>query len=242
MPTTPDDRPELTLTSTADGTRTLHCPVADQTYHSTHGALAEARHVFLEGSDTAQRLAEGLATHVLEIGLGTGLNLAVTLAEAARTRTPLRYTAVELRPLPPPLLDALAHDAILPPDLRNPFRQLLSGLHDAPQGSVLRERWRPPHPDVDITLVRDDARSALPCLDIHVDAIYLDAFSPSACPELWETDFLAALRRVSVPEAVLATYSCAGAVRRALVNAGWTPRKRPGPPGGKREVLRATRP
>ena len=36
------------LITTADGSSSLYIPELDETYHSTHGALKEALHVFIE--------------------------------------------------------------------------------------------------------------------------------------------------------------------------------------------------
>ena len=78
--------------------------------------------------------------------------------------------------------------------------------------------------------------------DVGFDAIYHDAFSPSVAPELWSPAFLARLASALAPGGRLVSYSVAGAVRRALADAGLEVRKVPGPPGGKAEVLVATRP
>jgi len=43
--------------ATTDGVDTLFSPTYRQTYHSRHGALVEARHVFLRGSGVEARLA-----------------------------------------------------------------------------------------------------------------------------------------------------------------------------------------
>src|SRR5690606_26607053 len=85
-----------------------------ESYRSRHGALSEARHVFLEGSDVAAKLRSGLAVKVLEIGFGTGLNFLVT-AQAAGPGTTLRYTALE-NDLPPlTALAALEYERLLAP-------------------------------------------------------------------------------------------------------------------------------
>jgi len=52
------------------------------------------------------------------------------------------------------------------------------------------------------------------------DAVFLDPFSPSVCPELWTVDFLRAVAERMRPTGILATYSCAAAVRAALLEAG----------------------
>jgi hypothetical protein len=78
--------------------------------------------------------------------------------------------------------------------------------------------------------------------DASADAVYLDPFSPAVNPDAWTPDVLAALARRLRPGGVLASYTVAGHVRRALAAAGLEVAKVPGPVGGKREVLRAHRP
>ena len=73
-----------------------------------------------------------------------------------------------------------------------------------------------------------DAVDVLPTLTAEVDAIYLDGFSPAKNPDLWSPELCRCLHRLAGPGATLATWSVAGAVRRALAGAGFTVEKRPG--------------
>jgi tRNA U34 5-methylaminomethyl-2-thiouridine-forming methyltransferase MnmC len=80
---------------TEDGSKTIYIPELDENYHSTHGALQEAQHVFITHglhSFPNQPLS------VLEIGFGTGLNALLTAIEALN-RQPDFPTPV-LRPTP----------------------------------------------------------------------------------------------------------------------------------------------
>ena len=77
-------------------------------------------------------------------------------------------------------------------------------------------------------LVFGDALECLPKLDAEVDAFYLDGFSPAKNPDLWSPELCRSLHRLAVPGATLATWSVAGAVRRALSDAGFAVEKRPG--------------
>ena len=105
------EQPSYAPEPTADGFDTLYSPVYGQTYPSKHGALIEARHVFLEGSDVAERLAQGLPTRVLEVGFGTGLNFLLTAHRAASVNVPLQYVALEKDMLPADVLARLNHGA-----------------------------------------------------------------------------------------------------------------------------------
>jgi tRNA U34 5-methylaminomethyl-2-thiouridine-forming methyltransferase MnmC len=65
------------LRLTADGSPTLYVPELDETYHSMHGSVQEARHVFIEN---ALRFVatESKQVNILEVGFGTGLNALLT--------------------------------------------------------------------------------------------------------------------------------------------------------------------
>ncbi|MDR9391064.1 MAG: tRNA (5-methylaminomethyl-2-thiouridine)(34)-methyltransferase MnmD [Trueperaceae bacterium] len=253
MPTDP-------LHRTDDGSATLWSDAAQQTYHSGRGALAEARHVFLAGSGVADRLADpsggaGRPLHVLEVGLGTGLNLLLTLDAQARRRPPhpLIYRALEAATPDPALVDRLGYEAHLhAPSLAAAWRAVLTDLHarGAPPGPPDPYAFAPaPDARLEVALgPATDARgaphgaAATALAPGTLDAIYHDAFSPDASPALWSEAFLAACARALRPGGRWVSYTVAGAVRRRLAAAGLDVRKAPGPPGGKREMTVATRP
>ena len=92
---------------------------------------------------------------------------------------------------------------------------------------------------IKLTLILGEATGAnIPPHSYH--AIYHDAFSPAANPELWTPHFFVRLYAALKPGGKLATYSAKGAVRRALQTVGFRVQKLPGPPG-KREMIVATR-
>ena len=69
-----------------------------------------------------------------------------------------------------------------------------------------------------------DARQRLPKLAASLvgrcDLVFLDAFSPGQCPQLWTQEFLARLASLLRPRGRLLTYCTAAAVRRCLELAG----------------------
>jgi tRNA U34 5-methylaminomethyl-2-thiouridine-forming methyltransferase MnmC len=226
---------------TDDGSLTLRSARYGETFRSRRGAHAEARHVFVDGTGAGPRLAAGHATQVLEVGLGAATNLVLTVAAALAGGAPLRYRVWEPDPLPAAAWAVLGHEHVLPPTVHASLLAARAAWGRPPPGSV--HVWR--HDAVVVEVVAAPI-AALPVDDVptpgEVHAIYLDPFSPAVNPDAWTPAVLSGLARRLCPGGVLATYSVAGAVRRALAEAGLEVAKVPGPPGGKREVLRARRP
>ena len=229
--------PDVSLRPTADGSDTLYSPAFGQTFHSQHGAFTEAEQVFLRGTDIEERLAAGEPTSVLEVGLGTGLNFLLTAQRAIRAGMPLRYTALERDLLPADVLARLNHaDRLGATALRDALLAWRRGLPEPLPPATYTATL---HDLVLLECLVGDATDVM-LPDVRYDAVYLDAFSPDANPELWTSAFFERIFSVMKPGGRLATYSAKGAVRRGLAAVGFTVEKRPGPPG-KREMLVAVR-
>jgi tRNA U34 5-methylaminomethyl-2-thiouridine-forming methyltransferase MnmC len=225
------------IRQTGDGCLTLFHPGYAQTYHSMHGALQEARHVFLQEAFVEERLKSGRATRILEVGFGLGLNFILTCQTAIRYSTPIFYVALEADLLTSGQLGQLHYAEEL----------------DIPALGDALLSWRAQFPDHMDEGCYEFQFGELIQLELHLgdachfetderfDVVYLDAFSPDQNPELWTESFLKRLAEVMLPGGHLTTYSAKGSVRRALEAAGFIVRKRPGPPG-KREMLMATKP
>ncbi len=233
--------PGVSPRPTGDGSLTLYSDRYDQTFHSHHGAVRESQHVFLEGSGVAKRLAGGEATSVLEVGFGTGLNFFLSAQAAVEAGTVLHYVALEGELLPANAVEGLGYEpfapSVVPPYLE--FRRQLAVA--AGQGTPGMEGYRFQAGPVELTLLLGEATAA----QLNVapfDAVYHDAFSPDANPELWAEAFLGRLANALRPGGTLVTYTVKGEVRRTLARLGLEVTKRPGPQGGKREMLRADRP
>lgn len=225
-----------TLT-TRDGSTTLVHPVYAQTYHSHHGALTESNHVFLGHSALAERLSHG-PVHLLEIGIGTGLNLALSATLAQRLSGTLHYVGIEQFPPKDSDLDALGyeHYDAVDADIWAACRQHFDARTPA---------WSlPSHPPAaPSTITCHWGRfEAYPFAPERFDIVYHDAFSPDVNPECWSPAALERITDAMKPGGVLVTYSVQGAVRRALSACGLTVERLPGPKDGKRQVLRAQKP
>lgn len=229
------------VVATGDGSLTVHSPRFGQGFRSRAGAHAEARHVFVDGSGVGPRLRRGATAAVLEVGLGAGTNLGLTVAAAWSSGATLRYVAIEREPLPPDAWRALDLPSWLPGPFASTWLAALEGWTAAPTArfGVAVQTVR-----VDVVVAEVGAFAAAGGLGAlgAFDAVYLDPFSPDVDPDAWRPTTLTALAAALAPGGALVTYSVQGAVRRALAATGLVVEKRPGPPGGKREVLRARKP
>jgi tRNA 5-methylaminomethyl-2-thiouridine biosynthesis bifunctional protein len=204
----------------------------DDVYHAAHGALAQARHVFLAGNDLLQRWIGGDSFAILETGFGLGLNFLATWQawRESNANGRLHFVSVEKHPFQ---RDDLA-------GLLAPHVEL------APLAGELLRQWPPLTPGfhrlhfddgkVTLTLLLGDAQALLPQLAASADAVYLDGFAPSKNPEMWSPALIMAITRLCKPAATLATWSVVGELRRTLERAGWNLERRPGF-APKREML-----
>lgn len=210
---------------TGDGSRTLFNPATSEPFHSVHGAATESRHVFI---DAGLRAVQGDRLRVLEVGLGTGLNLLLTLDEAHRTGRAMDYVAVEPHRLSAEVLNGIGHcGALRLEDLRAAYDQCMTGA------SV--HLTEPFH--FDFHLLSDLSDVAQGAFDV----VYFDAFAPAVEPTLWTGTVFVRLFDLMKPGGLLVTYCAKGEVRRTMQRSGFTVERLPGPPG-KREMLRARRP
>jgi tRNA U34 5-methylaminomethyl-2-thiouridine-forming methyltransferase MnmC len=189
----------------------------DDPYYSLDNGLEETRHVFLSGNGLPNRYRDGF--HIAELGFGTGLNLlaALQLWRAHGASGRLHFTSFELYPLPAE--DMLRAQAQFP------------GVEDI--AAELRPYWEQNAraislSDLEFRMIVGDARKSVPAWDQVADAWFLDGFSPAKNPELWEPTLLAAVAQHTAPDGTAATYSAAGAVRRAMDVAGLRTERIPG--------------
>ncbi len=222
-----------------DGSLTLWNCRYQQCYKSTAGAVAESRHVYLEASGVAERLRQGQATRILEIGLGTGLNFLLTSKLALRHRTAIEYVALEQSPVPRELLQSLGYGAVVS---HTPFYN--AWLKSYGRQCVVRPgalwNFRFP-PFIAMQMHLGDALQTITEV-ATVNAIYLDAFSPDQNSELWSAPFIGRLAERLEPGGRLTTYCVQRKVRERLSSAGLKVEKMRGPNGGKREILVAEQP
>lgn len=224
--------PTLEVRTTADGSSTLYVPALDEHYHSTHGALQEARHVYLAaGLEPALTLPtdEPAPVWVLEIGFGTGLNALLTLERslALPGSQVIFYDTIEKFPLPADVIGQLSTETY-----NGELLDYQQQLHASAWGRPVVLT-----PQFVLLKLAGELQETLLAEDTY-QVIYFDAFAPEKQPDMWTDEVFAQLYAATAPGGVLVSYCAKGSFRRSLKAAGWLVEKIPGPPG-KREMTRA---
>ena len=194
---------------------------------------------------------------ILEIGFGTGLNAWLTLEEAERSGRNIHYTGLELYPLEWQTIEQLGYisndEQLTTTDRQQPAIELFKQLHTSPWEKDVQltphftlqkvetdvNKWVE-NREQTISNVNDSVTNAeSPALNTSFNLIYFDAFAPEKQPEMWSQELFNRLYVLLDRDGILTTYCAKGVVRRMLQTAGFTVERLPGPPGGKREILRA---
>lgn len=208
-----------TLTKTADGSYTLYVPELDEHYHSIHGALQEANHVFIQHG--LEPLKEKSSIRVLEMGLGTALNAYLSYQWAKKNKVSLWYSGVEAYPVEGEIIATCLKEigVTQEQDLRF-FSEFVFGT----------SQW------IDnFTLDPIHAFWTEISFKESYDIVFYDAFGPRAQGELWTIENFKIAFDALKPGGTLVTYCAKGQVKRDLKSVGFTVESRPGPPG-KREM------
>ncbi len=227
---------ERKIITTGDGSKTIHMPDWNEQYHSKHGALQEALHVFIEmglrySLSLRQAQCDALKQNskqplaILEYGLGTGLNAMLTAQ--FDSNLPINYTGVEAFPVTTEEAIAMEYGQLLND------QNLYNSIHHIP--------WEEAHAITpNFNLEKKKLAFDQISYQDQFDLIYFDAFGPRVQPELWTVDIFTTAFNSLKLGGILTTYCAQGQARRNMQEAGFTVERLPGPPG-KREMLRATK-
>lgn len=220
----------LSIVTTADGSKTIYNEQVGEHYHSRHGALQESRHVFLSAG--LQHYLTGTdvkEVSVLEVGLGTGLNFLITADYCTTKEIKLNYTGIEAYPLTEEMISQTGYDEYVPAPLWQSF------LKQYP-ASINKPAEINPY-----TLLTTDNRQLTTFnSDQLFDVIYFDAFAAIHQPEMWNEEAIGHTIKFLKPGGVFVTYAITGNLKRMLKALGLKVEKAPGAPG-KREMLRAVK-
>ena len=210
---------------TSDGSTTIHLPEWNEQYHSKHGAIQEAYHVFIKnGLETCTKSD----ISILEIGFGTGLNAFITYLESENKSLTVHYDGVEAYPVAIDEVQQLNYVAELD---ANTFQKQFDLIHEIPweERKGISKNFS--------LIKRKQFFHEIEDKD-QFDLVYFDAFGARVQPDLWTEEIFAIMFKAMKENGILVTYSAKGSVRRAMQAVGFEVERLPGPPG-KREMLRA---
>ena len=219
------------IITTGDGSKTIQIEDWNEQYHSKHGAINEANHVFIKRGllHFCHLYPKRTKISILEIGFGTGLNAFITAIEADRLKLDINYVGVEAYPVEKNEIKQLNYVELISEAHKSVFEK----MHDV--------SWESDHKITSIFQLEKQQKFFNNIEDEDVfNIIYFDAFGARVQPDLWTEDIFAIMYKALKENGVLVTYSAKGSVRRAMQAVGFTVERLPGPPG-KREMLRATK-
>lgn len=214
---------EIKLTS--DGSTTIYLPEINESYHSKHGAIQEANHVFIKNGFN---VFDQCSISILEIGFGTGLNALVTFLEAEKNSKIINYTGVEAFPVD--------YDEALQ---MNYVSQLNAPKLDLVFKKIHQCSWEVSN-EIATNFFLTKQKKKFEEIEEYekYDLIYFDAFAFSVQPELWSEFIFKKMYNALKQNGILVTYACRTSIKNAMLSSGFSVEKMPGAPG-KREMLRA---
>lgn len=214
---------ERKIITTSDGSTTIELVGWGECYHSKHGAIQEAYHVFIKNG---LLLLQEKSVSILEIGFGTGLNAYITFLESQKLKKTIDYVGIEAYPVS--LEEAMQMnywEQLEEPEIV--FRK----MHEIPwEKSYLMDS----HFHLTKKKLFFDEIEAVEQFDL----VYFDAFGYPFQPELWSVAIFKKMYAAIKNKGLLVTYAARGPIKRAMQEAGFTVKKVPGPPG-KREMMLA---
>ena len=213
------------LVITNDGSHSIFNSEMNECYHSKHGAIVEAEHVFIRNGLLAENKKK---FNILEIGFGTGLNTLLTAQKAQQKNISVNYHGVELYPVEE------AHYTQLN------FCELI-GIDNSELLKLHECNWGIENKIHDfLKLTKSKIALEKYSSNTKFDIIYFDAFSPDKQPELWTTEIFKNMYNLLKEDGFLITYCAKGEVKRTMKAVGFEIIVLDGPPG-KRQMTRANK-
>lgn len=231
---------------TSDGSTTIHLPDWNEQYHSKHGAIQEAYHVFIKAGlekvldsstksnqNTISQKSKTTQTDsisILEIGFGTGLNAFITFLEAEKITTKIDYVGVEAYPISEKEVEKLNYIARLNAEK---YQEDFKKMHTLSweEKHIISENFSLTKKKQFFQEIKENNTFNL---------IYFDAFGARNQPELWTEVIFSKMFTALKENGILVTYAAKGSVRRAMESVGFVVERLEGPLG-KREMLRAVK-
>ncbi len=210
---------------TNDGSHSIYNPRVNETYHSKHGAIVEAEHVFIKNGLFAENKMQ---FNILEVGFGTGLNALLTLQKSQQKEIDINYHGIELYPVLEKSYSQLNFTELIGEE-----KSKLLQLHEC--------EWEKEHLITNLfKLTKNKIALENYTSKTKFDIIYFDAFSPEKQPELWTAEVFQNMYNLLNDDGFLVTYCAKGVVKRTMKAVGFEIIVLDGPPG-KRQMTRVNK-
>ncbi|MCC5944344.1 MAG: tRNA (5-methylaminomethyl-2-thiouridine)(34)-methyltransferase MnmD [Bernardetiaceae bacterium] len=216
---------DLSIIESRDGSHTIRHAQLEETYHSMHGALKESEYVYIQQGFDALIASE---VRILEIGFGTGLNVALTYEAALKQRKKVFFDSIEAYPIASDMVAMLNYKSLLRAQASAIFDELHSCLWEQDVAFHQLFSLKKRHSEL--------AQAMLP--EAYYDLVYYDAFAPSKQPEMWDISLLEKVVQSMKEGGILVTYCAQGQFKRNLKALGLDVETLDGPPP-KKEMVRA---
>ena len=214
------------IVETGDGSKTIRIVDLDENYHSSHGALQEALHVFIKNG--LLEFKEKSQISIFEMGFGTGLNTFLSAIKSSELKLKIEYSGVEAFPI--------SEDEII--DLE--YAQLVGDENVELYKKIHSSSWEEMN-EISAFFTLKKIKNQLQNLELEKESFdinYYDAFGPRAQDEMWSVELFKKMYDSLKVGGFLVTYCAKGQVKRNMKEVGFTVEPLPGPPG-KREMTRA---
>ncbi|WP_320676567.1 MnmC family methyltransferase [Prochlorococcus sp. MIT 1300] len=200
---------DISLIQTNDGSISLHSHFFKEGFHSSKGALKEAKEKFIIPS-SIEKLKSHSPIYILDVCFGLGYNTGVLLESLNIKKTTVSWWGLEIDHRP---IQIALQEPVFLNQWSSDVLKILKSIRDTSHWSFENSHG---------SLLWGDAREQINLLpkDFQAQLILHDAFSPRKCPELWSEEFLSNLVKRLAPGGQLITYCRAAAVRASLRRAG----------------------
>lgn len=220
-------KPTIKLITTEDGSHSLLREDIQETYHSSRGAMGESQYVFIK-IGLEYLLDLGLKTiKVLEVGMGTGLNVLLSAQFAEERAVAIDFHTIEPIPVEPEIYTQLNYGS------DEQSKDQLLKIHQATWGNrnALGAFFH---------LTKNETTLESFGGERNFDIIFFDAFAPSKQPEVWSLENIQKCYELLKEGGILTTYCAQGQFKRNLKEVGFEIAILPGALG-KKEMVRATK-
>jgi tRNA U34 5-methylaminomethyl-2-thiouridine-forming methyltransferase MnmC len=193
----------IELKYSKDGSYTLFHSELNETYHSLDGAVSESKYVYIQ---QGVELISKESIRVLEVGMGTGLNILLLFQWATTFNKKIELHTIEPFPLKESLIAQLnyidAND--------QSSKDFFNWLHTSKWNQLNNYNEQFSVIKYNSTLLE----TSLP--QNSFDCCFYDAFAPSRQPEMWTTACFEKVYTSLSLNGFLTTYCAQGAFKRTL--------------------------